>query len=78
LQGADLRQANLKAADLRGADLSGAKLPPHAMLKWVKTKGAVGPVHGLRIVKPNASYNLSKCVKTKAFANVLPAATGTS
>jgi hypothetical protein len=78
LQGADLHLADLRAADLRGADLRGARLPPRAMLKWVKTSGAVGRVHGLHIVKPTASYNLAKCLTTKAFATVPPAPAGTT
>jgi hypothetical protein len=70
LQGADLREANLNGADLRGADLAGAELPPTAMLKDVQTTGAVGPVHGLKIRKPSASYQLAKCFTTKAYASV--------
>jgi uncharacterized protein YjbI with pentapeptide repeats len=70
LQGADLRQANLNGADLRGANLIGAKLPPAAMLKYVQTTGAVGPVHGLQIRKPATSYQLAKCFTTKAYATV--------
>jgi uncharacterized protein YjbI with pentapeptide repeats len=70
LQGADLRLADLRSADLRGANLSGAKLPPPAMLKWVKTTRAVGPVKGLHISNPAGSYDINTCRATTPYNTV--------